>query len=364
MSTPPSSSPAQASHPVDAAATAKGTAIAAEATASTAPTPAAQTAPPRGGIVAQGLRRSFGDVHAVRNMSITAPAGQVTALVGPNGSGKTTLLLMLASLLKPDAGSITVDGLDLAADPRAARARLGWMPDTLGVWDALTTTEILVSVGRLYGLDKSEATTRAAELLHLVRLPDFAHRPARVLSRGQQQRLSLARALVHDPAVLLLDEPASGLDPDSRLELRDILRSLAREGRAVLVSSHDLGELDEFSDRAVFVAAGETVREQSVVEADAAERSYTVRSLEPAALEQALTRLGVPHTAARDDRRAARSVLLSSEADAAALLSALVAEGVPVVGFAPTSGALEETYRRTVGAAHSTHSHAAPEETR
>lgn len=305
--------------------------------------------PSSGGIVGHGLRRSFGDVQAVRNMEVSAPAGQVTALVGPNGSGKTTLLLMLATLLKPDAGTITVDGIDLAADPRGARSRLGWMPDTLGVWESLTTTEILSSVGRLYGLGKAESLTRAAQLLELVRLPEFAQRPARVLSRGQQQRLSLARALVHDPSVLLLDEPASGLDPDSRLELRDILRGLAREGRAILVSSHDLGELDEFSDRAVFVAAGETVQTQSLLEADAQERAYSIRSLDPAALESALDRHGVPHEAARDDRRAASTVHLASEAAAAQLLALLVGDGVPVVGFAPSAGALEETYRRTVG---------------
>lgn len=302
-----------------------------------------------GGIVGHGLRRSFGDVHAVRSMELSAPPGQVTALVGPNGSGKTTLLLMLASLLQPDAGTITVDGVDVASDPRAARAKLGWMPDTLGVWESLTTTEILTSVGRLYGLGKDAAAERARELLELVRLPEFAHRPARVLSRGQQQRLSLARALVHDPSVLLLDEPASGLDPDSRLELRDILRGLAREGRAVLISSHDLGELDEFSDRAVFVAAGETVRSQSLLEADAQERAYSIRSLDPAALASALGALNVPHTLDRDDRRSALSVLLPSESAAALLLRELVQAGVPVVGFGPTSGALEETYRRTVG---------------
>ena len=296
-----------------------------------------------------GLRRSFGDVQAVRNMEVSAPAGQVTALVGPNGSGKTTLLLMLATLLKPDAGTITVDGIEVASDPRGARARLGWMPDTLGVWESLTTTEILTSVGRLYGLSKPEALTRAGQLLELVRLPEFAQRPARVLSRGQQQRLSLARALVHDPSVLLLDEPASGLDPDSRLELRDILRGLAREGRAILVSSHDLGELDEFSDRAVFVAAGQTVQTQSLIEADAQERAYSIRSLDPAALTAALDRHGVAHEAARDDRRAASTVHLASENAAAQLLALLVGDGVPVVGFAPSAGALEETYRRTVG---------------
>lgn len=302
-----------------------------------------------GGIVAHGLRRSFGDVHAVRDMEVTAPAGQVTALVGPNGSGKTTLMLMLASLLRPDEGTITVDGIDVAAHPRQARARLGWMPDTLGTWDTLTTTEILVTMGRLYGLGTDDATTRAVSLLRLVRLSEFASSPARVLSRGQQQRLSLARSLMHDPSVLLLDEPASGLDPDSRLELRDILRRLAREGRAILISSHDLGELDEFSDRAVFVADGVTVRTQSLEEADGQERSYSLRSLDPELLARTLAERGVACAADPDDRRRALTVSLGSEAAAAALLAQLVGAGVPIVAFGPTSGALEETYRRTVG---------------
>ena len=190
------------------------------------------------GIVAHGLARSFGAVHAVRDVSLTVPAGSVTALVGPNGSGKTTLLLILATLLRPDAGAVSVAGVDAVREPVEARRRLGWMPDTLGVWEELTCHDILASLGRLYGMGKAEASARADEQLAWVELTEFAHRPARVLSRGQQQRLSLARATVHRPSVLLLDEPANGLDPAARIRLRDDLRAMAAAGTAVLVSSH------------------------------------------------------------------------------------------------------------------------------
>ncbi|GAA3669513.1 ABC transporter ATP-binding protein [Arthrobacter ginkgonis] len=297
-----------------------------------------------GGIAATGLKRTFGPVQAVADIDFTAPAGEVTALIGPNGSGKTTLLLMLASLLRPDAGTISVCGLDPLTDPRGVRALLGWMPDTLGVWEALTAREILTTVGRLYGAKTAAAAARADELLELVKLGPLARQPARVLSRGQQQRLSLARALVNDPRVLLLDEPASGLDPGARVDLRTTLRNLAAEGRTVVVSSHVLSELDEMADRAVFVSAGRTVRSQSVAEAGEQDRRYAVQATDGPALASALRALGVPFQVPGGQRRFEAEIRVGSETEAAALLRRLVEEGVPVAAFGPASGALEETY--------------------
>lgn len=295
-------------------------------------------------IRARGLARSFGAVRAVRDIDFDAYAGEVTALIGPNGSGKTTLLLMLASLLRPDRGTLRVCGHDPATESAAVRARLGWMPDTLGVWESLTAREILVTIARLYGIGGAPAKVRAQHLLETVRLGSLADTPARALSRGQQQRLSLARALVHDPQVLLLDEPASGLDPGARVDLRILLRQLAAEGRTIVVSSHVLAELDEIADRAVFVAGGCTVRTQTLAEAGAQPRRYAIRALDSAVLDAALARVGRSTQTPRDRRPGERVVLVDDEAQAAALLRELIDAGVAVAEFAPATGAWEQTY--------------------
>lgn len=291
------------------------------------------------GIVIEGVRRSFGATHAVRDMTFTASPGRVTGLIGPNGSGKTTLMLMLATLLAPDAGTIRIGGLDPMHDAAAVRAVTGWMPDVLGSWASLTTRATLELTGRLYELSKPRAAARAEELIGLVGLRALADQPTRVLSRGQKQRLSLARALVHDPAVLLLDEPASGLDPEARVELRVLVRSLAAEGRTVLVSSHVLAELEEMADDAVYVRGGETVSTDLVDAVRDAPRQWRVRAVDDAALDAALA--GVAGVSAD---HLGRLVPVRGEADAADLLARLVAAGVRVVAFAPAAGDMERTF--------------------
>ena len=301
-----------------------------------------------GGITATAVSRSFGQVHAVEHMDFHAPAGKVTALIGPNGAGKTTLLLMLASLLAPDSGTISVGGLDPVHHRAEVRSRIGWMPDTLGVWESLTAREILTQMARFYRLPGAGIGQRVSMMLDRVRLNDLADQPARVLSRGQQQRLSLGRALIHDPSVLLLDEPASGLDPGSRVELRTMLRQLAGAGKAVVVSSHVLSELDEIADGAVFVNQGRTVRQQTTEEAAASGRRYAVSATDSEALAAKLTELGLTFRV-EDGRRPAFSLLLLNDDDAARLLRDLVLAGVGVSSFAPASGALEETYMNLEG---------------
>ncbi|WP_460774565.1 ABC transporter ATP-binding protein [Microbacterium sp. GXF7504] len=294
-----------------------------------------------GGIEATGVRRSFGRVDAVRDATVSALPGRITGLVGPNGAGKTTLLLMLASLLRPDGGSIRIAGVDPVADPAAARALVGWMPDALGAWNALTARETLTFTGRLYGMPRQAARTRAAVLLDRVGLRDLADAPARVLSRGQKQRLGLARALVHDPQVLLLDEPASGLDPQARIELRTLLRSFAAAGRTVLISSHVLSELEELVDDAAFMQAG-----VSVAAPDAAPRMrrWRVRVADgTTAPEPVAAALGLAVTDVPRDRDAV-TVPFASDDDAAAGLRRLVGAGVAVVEFAPAVGRLEQAF--------------------
>lgn len=319
-------------------------------------------------LVAIGVHRAFGSVKAVDGMDLTAPAGQVTALVGPNGSGKTTLLLILATLLRPDGGTVRVAGFDPVTQPREVRARTGWMPDVFGTWETLTCREVLEVTADAYRVPRATRDARVGRLLELVHLDDLAERPTQVLSRGQKQRLGLARALVHDPQVVLLDEPASGLDPRSRIELRGIVRGLAAEGKAVLVSSHVLAELDEMADRAVLVSQGRTVAVQALAhgagsvtglvaggtadgaaaDADTAGaeplavlRRWRVRALDEAALLAALAGRGLAHDPPDRD---GVELELAGEQAAAELLAALVGDGVPVVAFAPAGSALEQAY--------------------
>ncbi|MDO5634689.1 MAG: ABC transporter ATP-binding protein [Micrococcus sp.] len=298
-------------------------------------------------IDAQGLRRSFGKVAAVRDISVQVKPGEVTALVGPNGSGKTTLMLILATLLRPDEGSVCIGGVDALSDPLAARQQLGWMPDTLGVWDSLSCLDILTTMGRLYGMSPAEAKARAEEQLEWVHLTDFAHRPARVLSRGQQQRISLARATIHRPSVLLLDEPANGLDPDSRIRLREDLRAMAARGTAVLVSSHVLAELEEMSDAAIVVREGVTVGVSDLSGAGEGALRYRVSGPVPgqaAGLLAALERRGVGATAVGGRSSDAFHITVPDAQAAARLLAELVGEGVEISHFAADRSRLEDAY--------------------
>jgi energy-coupling factor transporter ATP-binding protein EcfA2 len=242
------------------------------------------------------------------------------------------------------------------------------MPDAFGTWDSLTSREVLTTFAEAYRLDPAAIPSRVGDLLETVHLGEYADRPASVLSRGQRQRLGLARALVHEPRVLLLDEPAAGLDPRSRVDLRLLVRRLAEGGCTVLISSHVLSELDEMVDDAVFLSRGRTVPGAGLAAAAGARRTWHVRSLRVGALQAWLTSIGAewrpddePRAAAPDAapspyaRPAAPAetqadepggVLLEVDGDEAAarLLRDAVTAGVPLVSLAPASGALEQAY--------------------
>jgi len=295
-------------------------------------------------IVAHGLTRSFGAVRALDGLDLSVPAGRVVALVGPNGAGKTTLLLILAGLLAPDGGSVTVAGADPVRNPFEVRRVVGWMPDFFGVYDGLTAQEYLELFGAAYRLPRPERPTRARELLALVQLEDRAATPIAGLSRGQKQRLGFARSIVHRPRVLLLDEPASGLDPRARVNLRDVVRRQSDEGACVLVSSHVLSELEEMTDSAVFVEGGRVTGEYGTAGgggAPSALRAWRLRALDPGSLAAGLESAG---HAARETGGGGSVVDLESEQAAADLLARLVAGGVRVVEMRPDSGGLERAF--------------------
>jgi len=303
-------------------------------------------------IVAHGLTRSFGAVRALDGLDLSVPAGRVVALVGPNGAGKTTLLLVLAGLLAPDGGSVTVAGADPVREPFEVRRVVGWMPDFFGVYDGLTAQEYLELFGAAYRLPRPERPTRARELLALVQLEDRAATPIASLSRGQKQRLGFARAIVHRPRVLLLDEPASGLDPRARVNLRDVVRRQSDEGACVLVSSHVLSELEEMTDSAVFVEGGRVTGEYGTGGTgqgpSTARRAWRLRALDPAALAAWLRSAG--HTA-RETGDGSSIVDLDGEEAAADLVARLVAGGLRVVEMRPDSGGLERAFLADRGAA-------------
>lgn len=292
------------------------------------------------GIEVTSVQRNFGAVQAVADISFAAPAGKVTALIGPNGSGKTTLLLMLASLLKPDHGSIRLNGLDPVTQAEQIRPQLGWMPDGFGSWDSLTVREVLSIVGTAYRLPKAEINQQIDKVITETYLKDLADRPARVLSRGQKQRLGLARALVHNPSILLLDEPASGLDPRSRIELRDLLRNQAAAGKTVLVSSHILTELQEIADAAVIVANGRTIATQDLNNLNVSQTLWRITSLNNPQLETELKQQNFAvHAVA-----GGFEIGLANDVAASELLAKLVHAGVPITSLTPTQSALESAY--------------------
>ena len=291
----------------------------------------------------RGLGRSFGAVTALDDFEVSLPYGQVVGLVGPNGAGKTTLLLVLAGLLAPDKGTADVGGFNPVTHNREVHRVVGWMPDFFGVYDDLTLREYLELFGSIFGLAKESASARATELLELVGLSAKAELKVHTLSRGQKQRLGFARALVQGPKVLLLDEPASGLDPRARIDLRDLVRRQAAEGACVVVSSHILQELEEMADVVVFVDAGRCTGMYRIGElpSSGGPRRWRLRALDLGALQRALANAGMPVEVMNDGSVA---VEVADEAAVAQLVTRLVTAGVPPTAVVPETAGLESAF--------------------
>jgi ABC-2 type transport system ATP-binding protein len=212
-------------------------------------------------IEARGLRRSFGDVHALRGVDLVAPAGSVLGVLGPNGAGKTTAVRILTTLLQPDAGTARVAGLDVTKDAQELRSRIGLAGQYAAVDEYLTGRENLAMVGRLYHLSPSQSRTRADELLAEFDLEDAGGRVASTYSGGMRRRLDLAAALVVRPPVLFLDEPTTGLDPRSRNALWETIEERVSEGTTVLLTTQYLDEADRLADRIAVIDHGEVIAE-------------------------------------------------------------------------------------------------------
>src|SRR5581483_232228 len=206
-------------------------------------------APPIPVVDIQNLSVSYGHQTAVRNLSLTIPAGEVFGFIGPNGAGKTTTIKVLATLLKPTSGSVRVLGTNVMYSPQQVRRNIGYVPDSFGVYEDLTVAEYLSFFAAAYRIEWDNRAATVKDVLALTDLGNKVDAQVDSLSRGMKQRLGIARVLLHDPQLLLLDEPASGLDPRARIELRELLKELQRMGKTILVSSHILHELSQFCTR-------------------------------------------------------------------------------------------------------------------
>lgn len=293
-----------------------------------------------------GLRREYGDVVAVKDVDLSVPRGAVMALVGPNGAGKSTLLKMLAAVLEPTRGTAVVDGVDVNERPRDVHAVVGFLPDFFGLYEELAVGEYLEYFARAYRVPRARRAEVVARALADVGLADKAGAGVQALSRGMRQRLAIARTLLHEPALLLLDEPASGLDPESRHELQKLFTRLAKAGKTLVVSSHILTELEDYCTHVAILREGRLIACGSLAEVSASmvmKRRVRVRAAEGQnAAHDILRSAGVEGLAS--GAGGSSFTFSGGDAELAALLKRLVDSGVKVAFFGEEGGGIQDTY--------------------
>jgi ABC-2 type transport system ATP-binding protein len=281
------------------------------------------------------LSKRYGDFEALRGIDLLAESGDIYGFIGPNGAGKTTTIKILTTLLEPTGGDAFVDGHSVWDDKEAVRSIVGYMPDAFGVYPDMTVTEYLHFFAAAYDIPRSERTGLVGGLLELTDLSFKEDSLVDSLSKGMQQRLGLARALVHDPKVLILDEPAAGLDPRARVELREILRELQRMGKTILLSSHILSELAEICNRVGIVERGRLVAQgsvDSILEQLSGECTILVRTADTSAALLAFAEHPAIAEARRleDDPDLLRVRLGDGKTDAAVVSHVLAAAGIGI----------------------------------
>lgn len=295
----------------------------------------------------RNLHRVFDRTHAVNDVSFEVYAGEVFGYIGPNGAGKTTSMRILATLDDPTAGDALVDGFSVVDDPDRVRRRLGFMPDYFGTYHNVNVREYLDFFARSYGLAGHERLRAIDEVMEFTQLDTLADKPIDGLSKGMKQRLCLGRTMIHNPSVLVLDEPAAGLDPRARIELREMIAKLADAGKAILISSHILTELAEICDRVGILEQGRLLAVGSVAEISAGvqmQSTVRVRVLRDAQRLQSWL-------AVRDDifevRMEDNLAVFNHTGDReseSALLRAIVDAGFPVVEFGARHKSLEDVF--------------------
>ena len=304
-------------------------------------------------ILVENLHRSFGSLKAVDGITFAIEPGRVVGFVGANGAGKTTTMRILATLDYPTAGRAMVGGHNVVLHPTEVRRLLGWVPDSFGTYENMTVLEYLDFYARALGFRGAERLERIRDVVEFTDLGPLADRLINKLSKGQSQRLCLGRALIHDPKVLIMDEPAAGLDPRARVELKRLIRILAEEGKTILISSHILSELGEMCDSLLFIDRGRVVHHGSAESLKRTEEAVTLVGVEvsgsPAALcEWALTAPWV--TLDEERKNGARLRLASTDPEViAGVLRKLVQDGIAVTDFHREERNLEDAFIDMLG---------------
>lgn len=295
----------------------------------------------------QNVSRYFGRTRAVDNVSFSVPRGGVFGYIGPNGAGKTTSMRILSTLEIPNHGDARIEGLSSVNDPDRVRTRLGFMPDAFGTYRNTNCAEYLDFYARSHGLVGRQRTARMRWVMDFTGLRSLADKPIRGLSKGMRQRLCLGRALIHDPSVLILDEPAAGLDPRARIELRKIIRTLAADGKTILVSSHILTELAEMCDRVGIIEQGRLLATGSVAEirGDAATHRHVCIEV-IGATQPVVTRLESKDfvTKLRVDGSRIHVSMTGDQETQANLLKELLEAGIRVLQYRSDDQSLEDVF--------------------
>ena len=296
----------------------------------------------------EGLKKTYGKMQALKGVSFEIEQGSIFGFVGPNGAGKTTTLKILATLMVPTEGKAYIDGVDVTKYPKKIRALMGYMPDFFGVYERIKVTEYLDFYASCYGISGGKRKSIIADLLELTDLSVKADAYVDSLSRGMKQRLCLARSLVHDPKVLLLDEPASGLDPRARVEMRELLRELKNMGKSIIISSHILPELAELCTEVGIIEGGELIAVGSVEDITAQleqEKLIQIKVQGKVSEARVLIEENPWVEAVNETADGVLQVRFSGNGEEQqGLLRALVLAELPVLSFAESSNSLEDLF--------------------
>lgn len=299
-------------------------------------------------IKVSNVRRTFGEVAALRGISFEIRQGQVVGFIGANGAGKTTTMRILATLDIPDAGNIEICGMDAMREAARVRQKIGWMPDAYGSYDHMTVEEYLDFFARSYGLRGRDREQRVRDVMSFTELDEISERFTDTLSKGMGQRLCLGRTLLHDPDILILDEPAAGLDPKARVDFKQLVRLLAQDGKSIFISSHILSELEDMCDTLLFIAGGKIAHHGSTSSLKRADHTKFVLDVRVCGDSEKLRQWTEMNPGVRALEQIKHGMRIEidgqAESDLSALLRRMIADGLEIYEFHQHERRLEDAF--------------------